>query len=585
MESNKRASRPTAHTMKTTYCFSHVLVQEAVYKMLLNQKLQFHQWVAEWYEKNIEDLSPYSSLLAKHYSRANNLKRTLHFSLSAGDSAFNKSCYDEAIDFFLAAIRLAEISRPSGNDAVGLNTGIDPVTFAGIRRKLAECYINYGELKDATFHLEQALYHLKQPLPNTGSTSFIGELLVHGWRRYKPTTSTTFGITRDILEIVRTYEKLGEFYCLKAEDPSKPVFAILRAINLAESAKNPPAELAICYGYMIMLSNITSNFGSLPAMYDGLLQSIMARRSSGATPDPSSENCIAKGLCIASTYYVSIGNFQKADLYLSQSLQINERVGNRSELARTRLVLAYLHFLTGKIEDSEKMYKTVNLASQSGDVESKTMSRLGRTQITVLRDKTREALETLEEIEPTVPNILRPMYYGLLCNSYFRSGRTGLAIEIANVTIEELLSSKPYFTILESSFWTLEVILAVWEIDTSSKLITSDLKNKTKTLMNKIDSNLTKVPITKPKLMVYKGLLEWILGNFAKAEKRWIEALSIANEMHLKFDVALATFEMERHYCFTTKYFRRKTDDSHSLFESMGIPVPYRPRELEDISR
>jgi hypothetical protein len=78
--------------------------------MMHNQKMQFHQWVADWYDKSLDNLSPFYSLLATHYTRANNLKKTLHFSMLAGEKAYEGCRYDEAIYFFHASSRIAQVS-------------------------------------------------------------------------------------------------------------------------------------------------------------------------------------------------------------------------------------------------------------------------------------------------------------------------------------------------------------------------------------------------------------------------------------------------------------------------------------------
>jgi hypothetical protein len=55
---------------------------------------------------------------------------------------------------------------------------IDPVTLAGVERKLAECALYLGHHKEVLKHLEAALLLLKQPFPSSNSgnmTSLLGK--------------------------------------------------------------------------------------------------------------------------------------------------------------------------------------------------------------------------------------------------------------------------------------------------------------------------------------------------------------------------------------------------------------------------
>ena len=300
------------------YSFSHIVVQEAIYKMLLNQKILFHSWVADWHDKKADEHPTIEmALLALHFSRANNLKKTLRYSILAGDNAFAKFQHGVALDFYLAALRLASAlpSKPAN-----CGGGLDSVMLAAIERKIGQCFMIFGSLKEAITHYKAALSLLKQPLPsNVNITSILGEFVLQGWRRYtssKPSTT----VTRDTTEAVRIYIKLGTKYYLKSlliiqgecyifsmSHTSKAMFSLIRAINLAEGATNPPAELAIGLAYMVVLSHLATNFSSLPGNYERLLTEMMQKMDRGHDP---AESCICEANNVISTYYGALGNYQ-----------------------------------------------------------------------------------------------------------------------------------------------------------------------------------------------------------------------------------------------------------------------------------
>jgi hypothetical protein len=157
--------------------------------------------------------------------------------------------------------------------------------------------------------------------------------------------------------------------------------------------------------------------------------------------------------------------------------------------------------------------------ARTDDIESITVAKLGRVMICVARGKSEEALRSLEEIERNVSPIFRPLYYGVLAMSYMQSERPQIALDIANSVVEDILQYRFHSFIVEGYFYVLEVLLLIWEVDTQSKLMNSDLKAKTKALLTKIEAMVIKVPAAKPRAFIYKGIFEWLSGNLVKVIK------------------------------------------------------------------
>ena len=74
------------------YIFKHATTQEATYNlMLFAQRRQLHRAVAEWYERHeCADLSPYYSLLAHHWSRAEQWSKAMEYLEQAGSAIHTK---------------------------------------------------------------------------------------------------------------------------------------------------------------------------------------------------------------------------------------------------------------------------------------------------------------------------------------------------------------------------------------------------------------------------------------------------------------------------------------------------------------
>ena len=90
------------------YSFKHDLVQEVAYESIrLQQRRTLHLKVAEAIERVFEHrLYEYYGLLASHYSKGGNEKKTEEFLTKAGDAATRSSASSEALYYFQEALSL-----------------------------------------------------------------------------------------------------------------------------------------------------------------------------------------------------------------------------------------------------------------------------------------------------------------------------------------------------------------------------------------------------------------------------------------------------------------------------------------------
>jgi len=88
------------------YLFQHALMQDAAYQsLLLSDRRQYHKTIGETIEQLYpERLGEFSSVLARHFSLAGNVKRALTYSLQAGESAANLYANAEALAHYNQAL-------------------------------------------------------------------------------------------------------------------------------------------------------------------------------------------------------------------------------------------------------------------------------------------------------------------------------------------------------------------------------------------------------------------------------------------------------------------------------------------------
>jgi Adenylate and Guanylate cyclase catalytic domain len=102
------ARRPAAPA--PSFAFGDSLTWAATYdRLLFAQRRQLHRAVAEWYERTYpNDLAPYYQLLAQHWSKAEDMARTIQYLEHAGEQAQQRGDHQAARRYFNEALVLSE---------------------------------------------------------------------------------------------------------------------------------------------------------------------------------------------------------------------------------------------------------------------------------------------------------------------------------------------------------------------------------------------------------------------------------------------------------------------------------------------
>lgn len=92
---------------ESIYTFRHVIIQNAAYnRLLFSQRRQLHEAIALWYEQTYShDLTPRYSLLAYHWSKAENAPKAVEYFEKAGQYALTTYSNPEALVFFKSALK------------------------------------------------------------------------------------------------------------------------------------------------------------------------------------------------------------------------------------------------------------------------------------------------------------------------------------------------------------------------------------------------------------------------------------------------------------------------------------------------
>jgi len=149
------------------HVFTHALVQETVYGSILQRtRRELHLRAAESIERVFANrLVDFYGMLAYHFGRAEHLEKAEEYLFKAGDEAARSAASNEALNFFREAARLYQLLHGDGGD---------PRKKALLEKNIGVALIARGRLPESVEHLDEALRHLGEPVPQRSLTVQLG---------------------------------------------------------------------------------------------------------------------------------------------------------------------------------------------------------------------------------------------------------------------------------------------------------------------------------------------------------------------------------------------------------------------------
>jgi class 3 adenylate cyclase len=101
--------QPAEFTQQPAYAFADALIQEIAYsRLLFAQRRQLHRAVAEWYERTCaSDLAAHYPLMVQHWSKAEDVAKTMQYLERAGEHSRQCGDYQEALRYFNQSLALS----------------------------------------------------------------------------------------------------------------------------------------------------------------------------------------------------------------------------------------------------------------------------------------------------------------------------------------------------------------------------------------------------------------------------------------------------------------------------------------------
>lgn len=547
-----------------SYLFKHIITQEVVYNLMLYaHRKQLHQAVATWYERTHADaLSPHYALLAHHWQKAEDYRRTIQYLEKAGEQAVQSGAYLEAKRFLEEAIALeAQAATPSSN-----------FELARRERLLAEADHGLGYLDSCREHLERAVSLLGWPLP-ANDRALLAQILkqagIQVLRRLLPVRrfDGTQVNREHALEAVRAYASLGviQYYACSL---LPGLFTCFQMLNLAELA-GPTPELA----------NANANMAVGMAAIPWPSQSdVYSRRALATALETGKPGAIAWAKHTAAIASAGFGRWATCEATLLETAAMHERIGDLRRMEESLQVLTNVRVIRGDFRGAAATARELaERAIQLGDLQHKGWGMTLEAMALLPMGRTDEAATLIEGALPLMVNnpgrILDEMLaFSTLAVVRLRQGEHHLARRAAETALGLFEQGPP------TAFYLLDAYANVAEVFVTLLAIRSNAMPSERIALERFARRACKrlhafsrvFPIGRARAWYWEGKLSWRRGKRDRALKEWEKSVRLAEQSELLFDEALPRLELARYLKTSDQSRTNHAQRSSKLLEHVG---------------
>jgi class 3 adenylate cyclase/tetratricopeptide (TPR) repeat protein len=527
------------------YIFKNPIICDVAYNLMpYAQRQRLHRAVAEWYERaHAGNLTAYYGLLVHHWMQAGDIQHTLDYLEKSGERALFSGAAHEAAKFFEQALKLA---------------GETEATFRRGRwqRLLGEAYYSLGQLDESYQHLYRATHLFGWPLPSNPLLLILGSgvqalhqalhrLGLTGLRRTLADNILKNDRFDYAIEAVRTYERLSQISYVNGE-VLRGIYTALRELNLAEDVGKVTPELARAYGVMTVLTGLFPSLRPFSVRYDRLAWSVVE-----GLGDLAALAWVAEA---TASYCHGVGQWQRGQAVLERGIEASERLGEWDRWTESVGFLANTHFRRGEYERSRQLCnQTFARAQRHNQSINQAVARLAEVENLLMLGRTDEALNLWEPsvtmFERHLGRGARAQPYGVLALIRLRRGEHAQAIQAADTALQ-LISETLWVGL--PSVWALagftgpaEVYLRLWEQQQGGDRAT--LQAGAHQACRGLKWHEFAYPSSRPYVLVYQGLYNWLEGKKERARRAWRRAIAAAEQYQTPYELGLAHYELGRH--------------------------------------
>jgi class 3 adenylate cyclase len=566
-----------------TYSFRHAITQEVAYDLMLeSQRSKLHGEVARWYEQaHAEDLTPYLPLLAFHWGKAAEgaggspeaMAKTLEYLERAGDWAIRGYSNEEAVGFFLEALR------------IGKKSGLDSRTMVRWEAQLGQAYGGLGDLALARQYLESSLASRNWRVPATKGQLVRALLRQAALQTLHRTFPKTIGKAADraaVLEAARSFERLEEIYFFE-NDQMRTLYAALRMLNLAETA-GPSGQLAIAYVGMALVGRFIS-------LGIGLKYVTKAGETVNQVQDLYAMEQVRGG---TGMFWAGEGAWSKAEAGHIEGRDISRRTSDwrrwdifTSQLASDLFFQGRL--LAGLELATEQVAEATRHRSNQGLVWGLMAQGYGHLRLGDV-DRAALALGKASQVFTDFPGLQAAdaadyrYMTAQLAKVNLLKGNVSRAQELASAARSATPGGPAQFFFLAEGYGAAaEVYLALAE-QTTGDQSKGHMANG-RFFLKGLLASARVFPIWLPRALLVKGSYQWADGKRNNAFASWKRVVESAERLAMPYEHAMALYETGRRLppadAMRRAYLQQASEELHKLGAgaAVGLAVEAGPRE------
>ena len=542
------------------YIFKHAITHEVAYNlMLFAQRRTLHQAAAEWYERVYTgNLAPYYPILAHHWNRAQEPRKTIYYLELAAEQALRNGAYREAIRFFGELINLEADPAAASEPAL---------RRARRRRLLGNAYYGLGDMESAWKYFLETLDLLDRPQ----YASFLAAVGGFAWETFRqvvhrlvPVWRSSRGEQADIkLEAARTYAQMNHICYLNIDTAGLVLYA-LSELNNAEAAGGETPELAGAYGSASVIASVIP-WLRLSALYES-----QALQTLKVVESQASQAWVRLAL---STITVALGRWERGGEILEEAYETYMRLGDLRQMGETAAVMAFLKLDSAQYEDALVWYaRLLEIGQRSESEQFRIWALDGMVLVHNHRRRHEASLALLEQsavlLEHPIDYGARVTHASARAQAYLMAGDLPKALDWAGRACELLENVSPsLFSMLDGYSGAVEVYLKAWELQNGNRR--SSYRERARQSLARLQRFARSFPMARPRTLLYQGLYQWLDGHLSKALHTWQQARELARRMHMPLEEGLALYELGRHATGVER--EHLLADAHSILAGLDI--------------
>jgi class 3 adenylate cyclase len=519
------------------HIFKHALVQEATYGSLLaDQRRTIHQRVALAIEALFGDrIEEFTSLLAHHYTCAEDWDKAQAFLFRAGDQAGRVAADAEALEHF----RRAEQAYVKAH-----GDRLTPLQRAALARKVGAALYGTGQYEAAHEQMRLALGHLGIVYP-TSRGGVLGAILKfiggHFWRRARralgrPAAKTLDTATATEVSTIAHLMAWMDYFL----DKERMLLDSLLELHVGETSDYAMAEArglsSLAFGYMTFSARTMSRQVHGEAV-------AVAERS--GHPSAISFAWFALGFL---DFYD--GRWDDCEIHMRQAIAAYRDTGDIHRWGGAALMLSFVIAFRGDFAQARTLTESIVRAGEDAadpQVASWGLQNLGYVQIA--EGPLEEAVRSLrggQRLAIAIPAWDNLLYQKALCAKAMvllgRLDEAAAEIDEAHRIIVREKRTLPYDQV-EVLTATAALRIARAEAAIGQPGQAAALQQAHAAAAKALHC-ARQMPLWLPQALRMSGTAEWLAGHSAAAERLWRESVAVAQASKFPIEHGLGLLEI-----------------------------------------